>query len=171
MSYQGLWSSLTAYPANAVITYAGSSYLSLAAGNKGNTPGLSAAFWGLLAAAGQNGTSTATTSTASTQQTLTYQGTYSPTTNYALGDIVQYAGSSFLSLLASNHGNTPGLVPTAWGLLAAALAGPQGAIGPAGPGGPQGTQGNPGVVGPPGPIGPPGVAGPPGPPGRTDPGC
>ena len=115
MIYQGLWSSLTTYPANAVITYAGSSYLSLASANRGNTPGLSAAMWGLLAAAGQNGTSTTTSA-----QTLTYQGTYTTTTNYASGDIVQYQGSSYISLLTGNRGNTPGVAISAWGLLAAA---------------------------------------------------
>ncbi len=230
MNYQGLWSSLITYPANAVVTYAGSSYLSLAAGNKGNTPGLSAAVWGLLAAAGQNGTSSpssagtqqtltyqgifsASTSyasgdivqylgssfisllagnrgntpgiatvawgllaaagqntastTSTTQQSLTYQGTYAPATNYALGDIVQYLGSSFVSLLAPNHGNTPGLVPTAWGLLASAQPGVTGPSGPAGQTGPAGPQGSPGVVGPQGPIGLTGVAGPQGPPGLT----
>ncbi len=166
MNYQGLWSSLTTYPTNAVITYAGSSYLSLAAANKGNTPGLSAAFWGLLAAAGQNGTST-TTATTGTQQTLTYQGTYTSSTNYAFGDIVQYGGSSFISLIAANHGNTPGLVASAWGLLAAAQPGPTGPTGPAGPAGSVGSQGNPGVVGPQGPIGLTGPTGPIGPPGLT----
>ncbi len=164
MNYQGLWSSLTSYPANAVITYAGSSYLSLVAANMGNTPGLSAAMWGLLAAAGQNGTA-APTATTGTQQTLTYQGSYSPAANYAFGDIVQYGGSSFVSLQAANHGNTPGLVAFAWGLLAAAQTGPQGATGPAGPigstgsQGPMGPAGLPGIAGSPGPVGPQGAPG------------
>ena len=96
-----------------------------------------------------------------------YQGAYTPATNYAFGDIVQYLGSSFISLLASNHGNTPGLVASAWGLLAAAQPGAIGPSGPAGPTGLTGPQGNPGVVGPQGPTGPTGVAGPQGPPGLT----
>lgn len=150
MNYQGLWSSLTTYPANAVITYAGSSYLSLAPANRGNIPGLSAAFWGLLAAAGQNGSTTAPAVTTGAQQTLTYQGTYTAATNYALGDIVQYGGSSFISLSATNHGSTPGLVAAAWGLLAAAQTGPPGVTGPSGPSG---------TVGPPGPTGPLGLQG------------
>lgn len=150
MNYQGLWSSLTTYPANAVITYAGSSYLSLAPANRANIPGLSAAFWGLLAAAGQNGSTTAPAVTTGAQQTLTYQGTYTAATNYALGDIVQYGGSSFISLSATNHGNTPGLVAAAWGLLAAAQTGPPGVTGPSGPSG---------TVGPPGPTGPLGLQG------------
>ena len=165
MNYQGLWSSLTAYPVNAVVNYAGSSFLSLISANKGNPPGLSAATWGLLAAAGQNGSTS--TSTAGTQQSLTYQGTYASTTNYAFGDIILYQGSSFISLLASNHGNTPGLAPTSWGLLAAAQPGPVGPPGPTGAVGPIGLQGNPGVVGPQGPIGATGPVGPIGPPGLT----
>lgn len=162
MNYQGLWSSLTTYPANAVVNYVGSSFLSLAAANRGNTPGLSPASWGLLAAAGQNGVA----SPGSTgQQTLTYQGTYSSFTNYALGDIVQYQGSSFTSLTAANHGNAPGLSPSAWGLLAAAQAGPQGPLGPAGPTGPLGLQGPFGPAGPQGVAGPIGAIGPQGSPG------
>ena len=38
-----------------------------------------------------------------------YQGDYSSVENYALGDVVLWQGTSYTSLLASNHGNTPGL--------------------------------------------------------------
>ncbi len=164
LTYQGTYTPATNYALGDIVQYLGSSYLSLLASNHGNTPGLVPTAWGLLAAAGQTATTAAPTTP---QQTLTYQGVYTPATNYALGDIVQYLGSSYLSLLASNHGNTPGLVPTAWGLLASALPGPQGAVGPAGPSGPPGTQGNPGVIGPVGPVGLTGVPGPQGPPGLT----
>ena len=86
-----------------------------------------------------------------------YQGTYSSVTNYAAGDVVVFGGSSYTSLVASNHGNTPGLSPLDWGLLA------QGGTGPAGPQGPQGVAGPAGLTGPAGvagPIGATGVAGP-----------
>ena len=85
-----------------------------------------------------------------------YQGTYSSVTNYAAGDVVVFAGSSYTSLVASNHGNTPGLSPLDWGLLAL------GATGPVGPQGPQGVAGPAGLTGPVGLAGPvgAGVAGP-----------
>ncbi len=229
MNYQGIWSSRVTYPANAVVTYAGSSYLSLAGGNVGATPGLSPTAWGLLAAAGQNGTNATQTGTGSsgesslnyqgayasatsyavgavvvyggssyvslvspnqgntpglsdtfwgllaaagtnaaaggTGQNLQYQGMYVSGTNYGLGDIVQYAGSSYVSLLVSNHGNQPGSVATAWGLLAAAQVGPAGPAGALGVAGPAGVQGLAGPVGPQGPAGVSGPAGPAGAPG------
>lgn len=88
---------------------------------------------------------------------LAYQGGYSSTTNYALGDVVVWQGSSYTSLIASNHGNTPSLSPQQWGLLSA--QGPVGMTGATGAAGPAGPQGLPGSVGPNGPIGPQGPQG------------
>ena len=88
---------------------------------------------------------------------LVYQGNYSATTNYALGDVVQWQGSSYTSLLAGNHGNTPSLSPEQWGLLSA--QGPVGLTGATGVAGLQGPQGLPGSVGPNGPAGPQGLQG------------
>ncbi|MGA7156433.1 MAG: DNRLRE domain-containing protein, partial [Acidobacteriaceae bacterium] len=58
---------------------------------------------------------------------IAYQGTYAAATNYGLGDVVQYGGSSWISLVTGNLGNEPDLVPAAWGVVAA-----QGSQGPAG---------------------------------------
>ena len=63
---------------------------------------------------------------------MAYQGTYSSTANYGLNDIVAFQGSSYISLIAANHGNTPGLSPAEWGVLALGAVGAQG---------PQGLQG------------------------------
>jgi hypothetical protein len=61
---------------------------------------------------------------------LAYQGNYSSTENYALGDVVLWRETSYTSLIASNHGNTPSLSPQQWGVLAAqGAAGPTGATG------------------------------------------
>jgi len=116
---------------------------------------------------------------------LAYQGSYTSTANYNLGDVVLWQGSSYTSLIASNHGNTPSLSPAQWGMLSAqgpagpigatGATGPQGlpgSVGPNGPAGPQGLQGIPGLAGaqgipgasgatgPNGPMGPQGPAGP-----------
>ena len=65
---------------------------------------------------------------------MAYQGEYASTTNYALGDVVLWQGSSYTSLIAGNHGNTPGLSPQQWGVLTAqGPAGPTGATGATGP--------------------------------------
>ena len=88
---------------------------------------------------------------------LVYQGTYSSTANYALGDVILWQGSSYTSLIAGNQGNTPSLNPTQWGVLSA--QGPVGPTGAAGIPGPQGSQGLPGSGGPGGPAGPQGLQG------------
>ncbi len=99
---------------------------------------------------------------------LQYQGAYQSTVNYNEGDIVLWQGGSWVSLIGSNHGNTPSDSPLAWGILTS--QGPVGATGPAGPTGAAGPMGPPGSQGFEGPEGPQGVAGTPGsvgPPGLT----
>lgn len=91
---------------------------------------------------------------------LAYQGTYGSTQNYSLGDVVVWQGSSYSSLIAANHGNTPGLSSQQWGLLASqGAAGPAGANGAPGTPGLQGLTGSVGPNGPAGPQGPQGIAG------------
>lgn len=139
LTYQGSYTSRTNYGAGDIVTYNGSSYVSVAAGNHGNTPGLSAANWGLLAAGGAAGSGATTTSSS-----LSYQGAYVSTTSYSPDDVVVYLGSSYVSLSASNHGNTPSSSPAQWGVLA---LGGQGVVGPQGPAGVQGVSGDKGAPG------------------------
>ncbi len=187
--YQGPYSSVTNYGQGAVVAFGGSTYISLADANHGNTPSSTPWAWGTLAlgATGVQGPAGSTGSQGPTGpagangatgppgpqgpqgQTgpagspgLIYQGAYDPTHNYALGDVVLFAGSSFVSTLASNHGNTPGQT-SAWGMLTA--QGPAGAMGASGPQGPTGAQGPIGPAGPPGQTGPQGAQGIPGQPG------
>jgi hypothetical protein len=89
-----------------------------------------------------------------------YLGTYVAGTSYGVGDVVQWGGSSWVSLVAGNVGSAPGSSRITWGMLAA--AGAQGAAGPAGP---QGLMG----LSMPGSAGPQGVAGPAGAPGAIGP--
>ena len=88
---------------------------------------------------------------------LVYQGAYASGSNYALGDVVLFAGASYASLVGSNHGNTPDSSPAFWGVLTA--QGPQGAQGLVGPAGAAGPAGAPGPVGPPGEKGDQGLQG------------
>jgi hypothetical protein len=141
LDYQGTYASTTNYALGDVVVFQGSSYVSLIAANHGNTPSASPTDWGLLAAAGAAGTGG---SSGSPTVAVSYQGVYASTSNYALNDIVLYGASSYISLIASNHGNTPALSPAQWGLLAEGGTG----IGPAGPQGPAGATG---------PQGPPGL--------------
>jgi Collagen triple helix repeat (20 copies) len=183
-SYQGSYSSGVNYGTGDVVVFQGSSYTSRVGGNAGNTPGLSPSFWGLLAAggtgpAGPQGVQgvagpmgvagsvgpagpagpagVAGPAGAQGAPGMVYQGAYSSVTNYALGDVVLWSGASYTSLVAANHGNTPGFSPGQWGGLTA--QGPVGATGAQGPQGVAGAQGPPGSVGPPGERGAQGLQG------------
>jgi hypothetical protein len=80
-------------------------------------------------------------------------GNYETATSYAVADAVSFGGSTYVSLVADNFGNTPDQSPAEWAVLAA-----EGAAGPAGP---AGAAGAPGAVGAIGPAGATGMPGPP----------
>ncbi len=180
-SYQGSYRLATSYGLGDVVEYQGSSYVSLGVGNSGNVPGSSAGYWGLLAQGGTGPTGpmgatgaagvagpagpvgaagpagVAGPSGSQGSPGLVYQGAYASSTNYGLGDVVVWQGSSYSSLVAANAGNTPSLSPGQWGVLTS--IGPVGATGAAGATGGMGPQGLPGLVGPNGPQGPQGSQG------------
>jgi hypothetical protein len=85
---------------------------------------------------------------------MVFRGSYSSGVNYALNDAVSYQGASYISIVGNNRGNTPGLAPADWAVLAA-----QGAVGAQGSAGATGAAGAPGVAGFQGPQGAQGVAG------------
>ena len=59
-----------------------------------------------------------------------YTGNYASATNYTLHDAVSFNGSTYISLIAGNVGNTPDQSPAQWAVLAAqGPAGPTGATG------------------------------------------
>ena len=135
VSYRGVYASTTNYVLNDIVLYGASSYISLIASNTGNSPALSPAdHWGLLA---EGGTGIGLAGPAGPAGPtgpqgppgLGYQGAYASSSNYALSDVVEYQGLSYISLSDGNHGNTPPLSPSQWGLPASAQAGapePQG---------------------------------------------
>ena len=98
---------------------------------------------------------------------LGYVGVYQSTANYGLADVAGYLGSSYISLIASNHGNTPSLSPGQWGVLAQAQLGATGPPGATGSPGAQGAVGLPGAQGVAGVAGATGGVGPAGLPGLT----
>ena len=191
LSFQGAYSSATNYALGDGVLWQGAGWVSLIAANHGNTPDQSPAAWAMFAAQGSAGVAGAAGVTGATGVTganglggaagatgatgaagatglpgLVYQGTYSSTMNYALGDVVFYGGASYASLTTANHGNTPGLSAGSWGVLTGQGAvgvtgsvGATGAVGLQGVQGPQGTQGVQGVAGPAGVQGPAGAQG------------
>ncbi len=195
LAFQGAYTSTTNYCLNDVVTWQSTAWISTEASNHGNTPDFSPYAWAVLVPAGSTGLPGATGATgpagiqgpqgergvtgdtglqgergltgATGRPGFVYQGAYASTTNYAAGDVVLWQGSSYSSLLDSNHGNTPDQSAAAWGLLTS--TGPQGATGATGATGPQGDRGVPGEFGPAGPqglTGQVGSTGPQGQPGR-----
>ncbi len=181
MRWQGTYTSATNYAVNDGVGWQNQSWISLHSVNHGNAPDASPLDWTLLAAQGgigaqgaqgpqglsgvkgDTGAQGVTGETGATGTTgsvgspgLLYQGSYASTTNYALHDAVSYGGGTWISLGATNHGNTPGASATWWQQIAA-----PGAAGVAGSQGSQGVAGLQGVAGAQGATGPAGLQGPP----------
>ncbi len=193
ISYQGAYDSTANYALGDGVLWQGSGWVSLIANNHGNTPSLSPSDWAMFAASGSPGATGAQGSQgaagangvdglpgavgpmgpegpagAAGTPGLVYQGTYSSVSNYALGDVVVFDGASWVSLVAGNVGQTPGVGSAYWGGLTS--AGPQGVAGPTGATGsvgPAGLQGEVGPAGPQGIAGPMGIQGPAGAQGLT----
>ncbi len=190
VSFQGTWSNATTYAVGDAIFFNGSSYISLVNGNINHQPGTAPAQWALLSqqgaigatgpagptgatgvtgAAGPVGATGSAGPTGSTGSAgpqgpqgppVSFQGTWSNATTYALGDAVSYNSSSYISLVSSNVNHQPDTAPAQWSLLA--QQGAIGAIGPAGPIGPiglTGGMGSTGATGSAGPAGPTGATG------------
>ena len=176
LSFRGAYQSSANYALADGVQYNGTGYVSLVAGNHGNTPDQSPAAWALFAAAGTPGAAGATGAQGALGLTgpqgaqgvpgpigsvgsqgpqgpavVNYKANYSSASNYGVADAVSYGGSTYVSLVASNHGNTPDQSPASWAVLVA-----QGAAGAAGAAGPQGLAGAPGTNGAQGPAGPQG---------------
>ncbi len=176
LSFQGAYSSTVNYSIGQGVLWQGAGWVSLINGNHGNAPDASPAAWTMFAAqgaigatgatgvgltgatgsTGAAGTAGAAGATGATGATgaagLNFLGTYASGTSYSTGDAVSYAGSSYVSLVGNNHGQTPNQSAN-WAVLAA--QGNQGAAGVAG------VTGATGAVGPAGATGTTGAQGPP----------
>jgi hypothetical protein len=178
-TYEGTWSSGTAYQAGDVVTYNDTAYIARQ-GSTGQTPG-NTAYWQQMAptpsagGAGATGPAGPTGSTGSTGPTgpdgiSLLNGGSDPLVG--TGDI----GDFFINT-ASNQifGPKVGSPSPSWGtgtnlIGPGGSTGPTGPLGPTGSTGPTGNTGNTGGIGPTGPTGPTGdPGGPPGPDGPTGP--
>ncbi len=182
LTFQGTWSSSTNYSVHDLVYYAGSSYVAIQAGIN-QQPDTQTSYWALLAkqgsvgltgangatgATGPAGPTGATGATGLTGATgasgatgaagLTFQGTWSSSTNYSLRDLVYYAGSSYVAIQAGIN-QQPDTQTGYWALLA--KQGSAGATGATGVAGPTGATGATGLTGATGATGATGPAGPP----------
>ena len=159
MVWDSTWNSSTSYSINQVVQFGGSSYISLANLNQGNTPSPSSTKWALVSASGATG---------ATGTSFNFRGAYSGSTTYNANDVVTEAGSTYVAIIA-NSGIDPATnsaagtngVGTTWALMAqlgaSGATGTPGAPGATGATGTPGTDGTNGVTGATGATGATGV--------------
>ncbi|MDW5266306.1 MULTISPECIES: DNRLRE domain-containing protein [Acidobacteriaceae] len=148
MLFRESYSSSVNYAVNDAVSYQGSSYISAAAANHGNTPGTNPAYWSVLAAqgaAGAQGPDGATGATgpqgaagpqglpgaagAAGTVGMKYRGAWGLGVSYQANDAAFFGGSTYLAQ-ASNAGMEPDQYPAVWAVLAQ-----KGDAGPSGPAG------------------------------------
>ena len=159
ISFVGTWNLITTYAVGQSVFFQGSTYISLLDGNFDNEPDTDVTNhtgnWALIAQQGAP---------------VSFQGTWSGATPYAIGGAVFFQGSSYISRVNANLNNQPDMSPTQWALLAQqGSAGAAGSDGATGAQGPQGIQGPAGAVGAMGAVGATGATGAQGPQGVQGP--
>jgi hypothetical protein len=140
-NWLGTWSSATTYAQYDAIAFNGSSYIALSA-NTNQEPDTQPTYWQLLAAAGATGRAGATGAAGSTGAQgpagIIWTGAWNVDSTYIVSDGVNYGGSSYIAILASDGSapKQPDVQPTYWSLLAqkgdTGSAGATGATGAAG---------------------------------------
>ncbi len=112
-SYQGTYSATTAYTTGQVVLDSnGNSYVAKQ-GSTGATPSTSPSDWGEIAQAGVTGTP---------GTSITFNGAWSGSTTYSIGESVSYSGSSYISRVNSNLNLIPSSNPSDWSEIAQAGA-------------------------------------------------
>ncbi len=99
----GTYADITAYLVGDIVRYGGRSYICIlghTSNNATNVEPPNATYWQLLAAG------------------MNWRGNYSAVTEYELDDVVNYAGSSWISIANDNVGNQPDASPSQWALVA-----------------------------------------------------
>ena len=115
---------------------------------------------GVQGSTGVAGASGATGATGAQGPPVSFRGTWSSSTVYAIGDAVSESGTSYIALLANFTVDPAADVASSGGVWAVlAKQGSTGASGPAGATGATGPAGPAGPTGPTGPVGPQGPAG------------
>ena len=98
------WDILSDYVKGDVVKYGGDTYVALAehGASQTNIPGTVGgdAFWNVFT------------------EGMSWQGVYDAGTTYRKHEVVEYATSSYISLVSENTGNTPTDSPAAWALVA-----------------------------------------------------
>ncbi len=145
VNWRAGYSGNASYGLGDAVSFAGASYLSLTPGNTGHEPDASPSAWGLLAAAGGDGTTgpsgpqglvgpqglagLAGAPGSTGPAGINFRGTWRSSASYAPEDAVTFDGSTYLAT-AANVLVEPDLNASVWSLLAAAGSnGPSGVAG------------------------------------------
>ena len=142
---------------------AGSSGSSGSSGTNGGTGSSGSA--GTSGSSGTNGIDGTSGSSGSSGSSFTWKGTYNNSSGYSVNDVVEYLGSSYISILSNPPSNPFGTPPNPvyWNLVAQAgtsgSSGTNGVSGSAGTSGSSGTDGVSGTNGTAGTSGTDGVSG------------
>lgn len=117
---RGAWSAPVAYALYDLVTYNGSAYVRIVAGTTATNPAADTTNWTLYVSKGDQGSTGNTGNTGSTGPAgLTWQGTWSSGTTYAVNDAVTHLGQSFRRKVAGQTATAPASDTTNWELLAA----------------------------------------------------
>lgn len=107
--WYGNYTTSSTYTTYDVINFDGSSYVSITSSNTGRTPSTATMSWNLMVSKGATG---------STGTGFTWFGTYSNGYAYTINDVINYDGSSYISVTTSNFGFTPSTSTASWNLMA-----------------------------------------------------
>jgi hypothetical protein len=110
-------------------------------GSMFETPTFRVDQWGRIIGVGTVSTMAFTGPQGPTGTSFVWQNVYATSSTYTPYDVVQYDGSSYISITTSNIGNTPSTATMSWNLMASkGVTGPQGITGPQGPTGTSGLE-------------------------------
>ena len=100
MTWASAWVTATDYKIGDIVRYGGRSYICISGHNSSVAYPYNPTYWELV------------------NDGLAWQGSYSAGTTYQIGDVVEYAQSSYVSIVSANVGNTPSSSPASWNLVA-----------------------------------------------------
>jgi hypothetical protein len=100
MTWASAWVTATNYKIGDIVRYGGRSYICISGHNSSVAFPYNPTYWELV------------------NDGLAWQGSYSAGTTYQIGDVVEYAQSSYVSIVSANVGNTPSSSPASWNLVA-----------------------------------------------------
>jgi hypothetical protein len=118
--FSGVWSTLTTYALNDIVSYNGSSYAATGTPLLGIPPTTDTAHWALIASVGNPGATGPQGVQGPIGLGFTWQGAWSALTSYHLNDVVGLLGNSYVATTANTDVNPSTDLTGTWQLMASA---------------------------------------------------